>query len=100
MFFFDGHHTKEQDFLSIKEFQNYTNVIPLLAKGDSFEPAEMRQVKENIMQLASKLDVRFFDVEGTINDIKDETNRELIRAECLTDHKLAPCPPFAIINPS
>lgn len=44
--------------------------------------------------------MKFFDVVSTIDDIQDETKREIIKKECLTDHKLAPCPPFAIINPS
>ena len=54
LFFFDGHHTKDQDFLAIKEFQSLTNVIPLLAKGDSFERAELKKVKENIVEMGRK----------------------------------------------
>ena len=36
LFFFDGHHPKDQDFVSVKAIQEYTNVIPILAKGDSY----------------------------------------------------------------
>ena len=100
LFFFDGHHTKEQDFLAIKEFQEFTNVIPLLAKGDSFEKAELKKVKSNIVEQAKTLGAQFFDIVSTINDIQDEKEREMIRKECLTDHAMGSCPPFAIINPS
>jgi len=87
-------------FLAIKEIQPYTNVIPLLAKGDSFEKPELKKVKSNIVEMAQKQKVEFFDVVSTIDDIRNETQRNLIKQECLTDHALAPCPPFAIINPS
>ena len=35
-----------------------------------------------------------------INEIKDDEKRETIKKECLTDHEMGSCPPFAIINPS
>lgn len=75
-------------------------MIPLLAKGDSFEKPELKKVKCNIVEMARKQNVEFFDVVSTIDDIKSENDRNLIKSECLIDHALAPCPPFAIINPS
>ena len=46
LYLFDGHRIKDQDFHSVKEFQEHTNVIPLLAKGDSFTREEMKMAKE------------------------------------------------------
>lgn len=42
LFFFSGHHNKDQEFLAIKEFQKFTNVIPVLAQGDCFNEKEMK----------------------------------------------------------
>ena len=53
-----------------------------------------------MVKKAKETEVNFFDVYSTIKDIVDDQQRETIMKECLTDHELAPCPPFAIINPS
>lgn len=100
MYFFDGHHTKEQDFLSIKVFQEHTNVIPIIAKGDQFTVAEIKMVKRNLVEKAKESGVSFFDVQSVINDIGNDKIRKKILSDCLKDHKLAPCPPFVIINPT
>ena len=80
--------------------QKITNVIPVLAKGDSYTQEELKIVKKDIVDSAKEFGVSFFDVVSTIDDIQDDEERELIRRECLTEHCLAPCPPFAVINPS
>ena len=38
LYFFEGHHVKPIDFTIIKHLQNYVNVIPVIAKADSFTP--------------------------------------------------------------
>jgi len=100
LYFFEGHHTKEQDFLSVKAFAEHTNVIPIIAKGDQFTVDELRQVKKDIMDKAREMKVGFFDARSALNDIADENLRNKIIADCMTDHELAPCPPFVIINPT
>ena len=49
LFFFEGHHVKDQDFKSCLKFEPYTNVIPVMSKGDQFTKEEMLQVKKNIV---------------------------------------------------
>lgn len=100
LFFFDGHHPKEQDFYSVKAIQEFTNVIPILAKGDSYTMQELKVVKKTLCDRARELKIDFFDIRSTLEDIEDERKRNMIIKECLTDHTLAPCPPFSIINPS
>ena len=46
------------------------------------------------------LEVNFFNIRSTLEDIEDEQKKEKLVKECLTEHFLAPCPPFSIINPS
>ena len=66
LFFFDGHRVKDQDLISVKEIQEYTNVIPLISKGDSFMPNELKKVKSEIMNKSKLFDVNFFDINSTI----------------------------------
>ena len=75
-------------------------MIPILAKGDSYTTQELRSVKKTIVKRATELDVDFFDIRSTLEDIEDKKKRDKIISECLTEFSLAPCPPFSIINPS
>lgn len=100
LFFFDGHHPKDQDFYSVKAIQEFTNVIPILAKGDSYTVQELSVVKKKIVERAEELKVDFFNIRSTLDDISDVRKRDKIVKECLTEHLLAPCPPFSVINPS
>ena len=61
---------------------------------------ELKEVKRNIVQKADQFGINFFNIKSTLEDIEDENKRESIIKECLSDHNLAPCPPFSIINPS
>lgn len=61
LYFFEGHHTKEQDFLSVKAFAEHTNVIPIIAKGDQYTVDELKQVKKDIINKAKEMKVGFFD---------------------------------------
>lgn len=100
LYFFDGHHPKDQDFHSVRVIQEYSNVIPILAKGDSFTLEELKHVKQKIVKRAKELKVEFFNIRSTLEDIEDTHKRDVIIKECLTEHFLSPCPPFSIINPS
>jgi septin family protein len=77
LYFFQGHHTKEQDFIAIKEFQKFTNIIPILAKGDEFTPEELKLVKENILKDGNEYQVKFFDIIYAIDklDLDKEAER-------------------------
>ena len=57
-------------------------------------------MKHGIISEAKRFNVNFFDVITTIEEIGEPEKREKIKQECLTEHALAPCPPFAVINPS
>merc|ERR1712151_1313851 len=72
----------------------------VLAKGDSYTQEELKVVKKDIVDSAKDFGVSFFDVVSTIDQLEDDAEREAIKRECLTEHRLAPCPPFAVINPS
>ena len=71
-----------------------------MAKADQFTHQEIKVVKQNLIKKAQEEKISFFDIYTTIEDIADQKLRNQIMKDCLTEHKLAPCPPFAIINPS
>lgn len=101
-YFFDGHRSKDQDFISVKEFEQYSNVIPILAKSESFTSKELIIAKENLIKSAISHGVKFYDIKSAVEADQKNNQREvnLITKECLQGHVLSPCPPFAISNPS
>ena len=66
LFFFDGHRVKDQDLISVKEFEKYINIIPLISKGDLFTAEELKNVKSEIIKQSESFDVNFFDIKSTI----------------------------------
>ena len=45
LYFFGSSHPLSNDFTIMKKFQKYVNVIPVIAKADSFKPDEMMRMK-------------------------------------------------------
>jgi len=43
--------------MSIRQLQEFTNIIPVLAKGDSFNVKEVKEVKSNIIERAEELGI-------------------------------------------
>lgn len=75
LFFFDGHHTKDQDFISCQQFQNFTNIIPVMPKADSIIKEEMFLMKQNIVKRAKEHNVQFFDVHAAVSEISNVNER-------------------------
>ena len=62
LYFFGGaHHTTGADFTILKKFQNIVNVIPVIAKADSFKPNELLRMKLDIINTSFERGVKFFD---------------------------------------
>ena len=61
LYFFDGHHTKPSDFKFLKAFQSLVNVIPVIAKADSFKKEELFKMKRDVVLSAFEEKVKFFD---------------------------------------
>ena len=72
LYFFDGHHCKQQDLEACIELQELTNVMPILAKGDQFVQLEMSEVKKTLIRNANAHGVQFFDVRGALSDMEDK----------------------------
>lgn len=61
LYFFDGHHVKISDFVMLKRFQKYANIIPVIAKADSYKEEELKKFKLDILTTAAEFKIRFFD---------------------------------------
>jgi septin family protein len=69
LYFFGSHHTNASDFRVLQDFQKIVNVIPVIAKGDSFKPNELYLLKMDIINTAIDRKVKFFDCYAAIEDI-------------------------------
>lgn len=120
-FFGSGHHTNASDFTMLQSFQNLVNVIPVIAKADSFKPNELLKLKIDIIETAEKRKVAFFDCFEAIEEVSLVSQKPRIidqevfnhLVETLLNHSSPSekgehsqslgtthgCPPFAIINP-
>ena len=74
LYFFDGHHVKASDFIMIKRFQKYVNIIPVIAKADSYTEEELKTFKLDILCTAAERGVKFFDCGEAIKLILGEVS--------------------------
>lgn len=56
IFFLDGHRVKKQDLVSVAALQEYTNVIPVIAKRDTFTVSELKEIKKKIILEAKQFE--------------------------------------------
>eukprot|EP00835_Amoeboradix_gromovi_P006234 NODE_697_length_5080_cov_0.072877.p2 type:complete len:278 gc:universal NODE_697_length_5080_cov_0.072877:4003-3170(-) len=52
-----GHGLKEVDVLALKTLSNWCNVIPVIAKGDSFTPQELSIFKNSILESLKEFEI-------------------------------------------
>ena len=52
LYFIQGHHLTAADFLMLREFQKYVNILPIIPKADSFTPKELYKMKINVINEA------------------------------------------------
>jgi len=78
-FFGSGHHTNASDFTILQRFQRIVNIIPCVAKADSFVGEEMSKIKLDIITNASDRDVKFFDCDGAITMVANPREATLLR---------------------
>jgi septin family protein len=68
-FFGSSHHSTDNDFIFLKQFQTLVNVIPVIAKADSFKSQELLALKSDIIYNANKRKVTFFDCIEAIDNV-------------------------------
>ncbi len=61
LFFINGPRIKAEDLMLMKKIQKYSNVIPIIPKGDSYTVEEIHEIKRNIIQQAAEQKIKWFD---------------------------------------
>lgn len=70
-----GHGLRELDVECMKKLAKYVNVLPVVARADSFTPAELKQFKKTIMEDIDKYNVPVFE----FNYDQDEDDYDVIQ---------------------
>jgi septin family protein len=68
-FFGSSHRASAVDYTILQKFQKIVNIIPIIARGDSFESKELLNYKMNIQTSAIDRGVQFYDCFQAIEDI-------------------------------
>ncbi|QEU58313.1 Shs1 [Kluyveromyces lactis] len=84
-----GHGLRELDVEIMKRLSRYTNVLPIVARADSFTPDELTRFKKRIMEDIDRFNVPIYKFEVDENEDDLETIEE--------NKALARLQPFAII---
>lgn len=58
----------------MKKIQKYTNLIPIIAKGDCYTTAEIREIKQQFLKEAELNKLEIFDCENVKKKINFNNN--------------------------
>lgn len=89
-----GHGLREIDIQCMKRLSKYVNILPVIARADSFTAKELDHFKEQIRIDIEKFNVPVFQFDNYLNEYDEDEDYELIQ-ECKF---LAGLQPFAIIS--
>ena len=87
LYFIEGPRCKESDLSLMHKLQNFVNLIPVLAKADTFTQNEVAQVKLEIISQCIDAEIQFFDI-ASVPDA----------ASLINSTRLGLVPPFAVIS--
>ncbi|OBA20356.1 hypothetical protein METBIDRAFT_42966 [Metschnikowia bicuspidata var. bicuspidata NRRL YB-4993] len=88
-----GHGLREMDIACMKRLARYVNVIPVLARADSFTEAELRHFKAQVNTDIERFNVPTFQFDTFLDEYDADADGDLI-AEC---QFLARLQPFAVV---
>lgn len=69
LYFLEGHHVKGIDMKAILKLQQYVNIIPIVAKADTYTQEELEQHKLNIVTEAEDRGIKFFDCSQAVDHL-------------------------------
>mmetsp|Transcript_3771 Transcript_3771/g.3554 ORF Transcript_3771/g.3554 Transcript_3771/m.3554 type:complete len:119 (+) Transcript_3771:710-1066(+) len=89
LYFIEGPRCKERDLRAMCQLQKYVQIIPILAKADSYQSKEeIENVKRNLNFEIFNSEIQLFDFMSALGNDK----------HLITRAPLQPLPPFAIIS--
>ena len=66
IFFLSGPWVSDYDWQIMKNIENITNIIPIIAKGDTFTTSELREFKKNINLKLRTTSINWLSIEEII----------------------------------
>lgn len=92
----NGHGLRELDLKAMKDVSKYTNVIPVIARSDSFEASELKNFKQLVMDDLNYHHIPVFNFSVT-NDVLDKDYEDDL--ETMKDNEyLNSIQPFSIVT--
>ncbi|CAG9330931.1 unnamed protein product [Blepharisma stoltei] len=89
LYFIEGPRCKERDLRAMFQLQKYVQIIPILAKADSYQSKEeIEGVKRNLINEIFNSEIKLFDFMSALGNDK----------HLITNAPLQPLPPFAVIS--
>jgi septin family protein len=86
LYFIEGPRIKDLDKRTLFELQKYVNIIPILARADSYSVEEILEAKLRIIEECYDAGIQFFDCAKAMRlDVNDLEG-------------IGPCPPFAVVT--
>jgi Septin family protein len=61
LYFIAGPRINQKDLIYMKRLKKYVNIIPVLAKGDSYTVNEIKEMKLNLIREAHDYKIEWFD---------------------------------------
>ena len=62
LYFLAGHRNIKEDLKFMNRFQKFCNIIPVIARGDSYTLPEIKEMKKDFMENACASKIEFFDL--------------------------------------
>jgi len=91
LYFLGGPRISIKDLMYMKKLQKYTNIIPIIARGDTYTIDEIREIKMNLIKDAHDYKINWFDFSEALRDSSQKLKE-------LNEGTFGPCPPFLIIS--
>lgn len=91
LYFLSGPRISDTDLIFMKKFQKYGNLIPVIAKGDSYSQEEILEAKRGFFLKTSQKGIEFFNFNEALQD-------DPLKLSELMNGRFGPCPPFVIIS--
>ncbi|EAS04011.2 septin protein (macronuclear) [Tetrahymena thermophila SB210] len=91
LYFLCGPRINKVDLDNLKKLQEYVSIIPILARGDSYTPEEVKQYKKQLRNDADQNKIFFFDPQEVFQDQPEKLNK-------LLKSPFGSVPPFLIIS--
>jgi len=104
LYFTSGMRVKKEDFYYMKNLKKFSNIVPILARGDSYTTEEVKSIKTSFLKEAQEWKLEFFN----FHEVQILICKKIILSKALKDEKeklkklnhgkFGICPPFLIMS--